>query len=88
VKAPFGPAAVAIIAAISVAGPARAADWSSRGQTDAATRSLPPKAFALTNRRTVLGAAPSSLQTRDSRILEFLAWKARAANSRAVERSR
>jgi hypothetical protein len=88
VKEPLGPAAVAIIAVIAVAGPAWAADLRARGQTDAGTRILPPKAFALTNRRTVLGAAPSSPQTRDGRIREFLDWKERFANSRAAERSR
>jgi hypothetical protein len=50
VKEPLGPAVVAIIAVISVAGPAWAADWSARGQTDAGTRSLPRKAFAATDR--------------------------------------
>ena len=85
---PLGPAAVAIIAVISVTGPASAAEWSARGQTDAGTRSLPPKAIAPTNRRTALGAAPSSPQTRDSRFREFFDWKERFANSRAVERSR
>jgi hypothetical protein len=88
VKEPLGPAAVAIIAVISATGPAWAADLNARGQTGAATRSVPPKAFALTNRRTVLGAAPSSPQTRDGRIREFLDWKERFANKRAAERSR
>jgi hypothetical protein len=85
---PLGPAAVAIIAVISVTGPASAAEWSARGQTGAGTRSLPPRAFAQTNRPTALGAAPSSPQTRDGRIREFLEWKERFANSRAAERSR
>jgi hypothetical protein len=62
---PLGPAAVAIIAVISVAGPASAAEWSARAQRDAGTRSLPPKATTPTNRRTALGAAPSSPQTGD-----------------------
>jgi hypothetical protein len=87
VRAPLGPAAVAIIAVISVTGPGWAADLNARGQRDAGTR-LPPKIFASTNRRAALGAAPSSPQTRDSRIREFLDWKERFANSRTVERSR
>jgi hypothetical protein len=88
VREPLGAAAIAIIAAISVTGPACAADLNARGQRDAGTRSLPPKIFASTNRRTALGAAPSSPQTRDSRVREFLDWKERFANSRAVERLR
>jgi hypothetical protein len=88
VKEPLGPAAVAIIVVISVTGPGWAADLSARGQRDAGTRSLPPKIFASTNRRAALGAAPSSPQTRDNRLREFLDWKERFANSRAVERSR
>jgi hypothetical protein len=92
VKEPLGPAAVTIIAIMSVAGPAWAADWSARGQTDVGTQSLPlpPKIFALTKRRAVLGPAPSSLKARDSHILEFLSWKEQwsAASHRAAERSR
>jgi hypothetical protein len=88
VREPLGPAAVAIIAVISVTGPAWAADLNARGQRDVGTRSLPPKILASTNRRAALGAAPSSPQTRDSRLREFLDWKERFANSRAIERSR
>jgi hypothetical protein len=88
VREPLGPAAVAIIAVISVIGPAWAADLNARAQKDAGTRSLPAKIFASTNRGAALGAAPSSRQTRDTRLREFLDWKERFANSRAIERSR
>jgi hypothetical protein len=96
-------AGLAIIAAISAAGSALAADlllravapsyaahWSAHGPRELGTRNRPrsAEAFASTDRGAVVAA--TDLKARDSHVLEFLRWKEQlgTASSRVVELSR
>jgi hypothetical protein len=96
-------AGIAIIATISAAGsalaadlllravaPAYAAHWSARGPRELGTRNRlrSVEVFALADRGAVVAA--TALTARDNHVLEFLRWKEQlsTANSRVVEPTR